>query len=97
MERRNYIYSRIQKMGLPVEKPEGAFYIFPDISQYNPNSFEFCTELLESEQLAVVPGKSFSQFGEGHIRLSFACTMQEIAEACDRPQRFLANYDKQVN
>lgn len=95
LERRNYIYSRIQKMGLPVEKPEGAFYIFPDISQYNPDSFEFCTQLLEREQLAVVPGKSFSQFGEGHIRLSFACTMQEITEACDRLQRFIVNYDKQ--
>ena len=95
LERRNYIYNRIQKMGLPVEKPEGAFYIFPDISQYNPDSFEFCTQLLEREQLAVVPGKSFSQFGEGHIRLSFACTMQEITEACDRLQRFLVHYDKQ--
>ncbi|RIN23072.1 aminotransferase class I/II-fold pyridoxal phosphate-dependent enzyme [Staphylococcus succinus] len=98
LERRNYIYSRIQKMGLPVEKPEGAFYIFPDVSQYNKDSFAFCTQLLESEQLAVVPGKSFSEFGEGHIRLSFACTMQEIKEACNRLQRFLENYkNKEAN
>ncbi|KIR11071.1 pyridoxal phosphate-dependent aminotransferase, partial [Staphylococcus gallinarum] len=93
-ERRDYIYSRIKEMGLPVEKPQGTFYIFPDISEYNKDSFEFCTQLLEAEQLAVVPGRSFSEFGEGHIRLSFACTMEEIKEACNRLENFLKSDKK---
>lgn len=93
-ERRDYIYSRIKQMGLSVEKPQGTFYIFSDISEYNKDSFEFCTQLLEGEQLAVVPGRSFSEFGEGHIRLSFACTMEEIKEACDRLENFLKSYKK---
>ncbi|OSP17784.1 aminotransferase class I/II-fold pyridoxal phosphate-dependent enzyme [Staphylococcus agnetis] len=92
LKRRDYIYDRIKKMNLSVTKPEGTFYIFPNISQYNKDSFKFCTQLLESEQLAVVPGKSFSEFGEGHIRMSFACTMEEIENACDRLERFLENY-----
>lgn len=92
LKRRDYIYDRIKKMNLSVTKPEGTFYIFPNISQYNKDSFKFCTQLLESEQLAVVPGKSFSEFGEGHIRMSFACTMEEIESACDRLERFLENY-----
>lgn len=94
-ERRDYLYDKLTQMGLPVEKPQGAFYIFPDISAYNSDSYQFATELLESERLAVVPGSAFSKYGEGHIRLSFASTMKEIKEACVRLERFLNNYPKQ--
>lgn len=91
-QRRDYIYARLKQMKLAVEKPQGAFYIFPDISAYNEDSFQFCMDLIENEQLAVVPGKSFSKFGEGYIRMSFACKMEEIEEACDRLERFLSYY-----
>lgn len=94
-ERRDYLYDKLTLMGLPVEKPQGAFYIFPDISAYNSDSYQFATDLLESERLAVVPGSAFSEYGEGHIRLSFASTMEEIKEACVRLERFLNNYPKQ--
>ncbi|TDM38699.1 aminotransferase class I/II-fold pyridoxal phosphate-dependent enzyme [Macrococcoides canis] len=94
-ERRDYLYDKLTLMELPVEKPQGAFYIFPDISAYNSDSYQFATDLLESERLAVVPGSAFSEYGEGHIRLSFASTMEEIKEACVRLERFLNNYPKQ--
>ncbi len=94
-ERRDYLYDKLTQMGLPVEKPQGAFYIFPDISAYHSDSYQFATDLLESERLAVVPGSAFSKYGEGHIRLSFASTMEEIKEACVRLERFLNNYPKQ--
>ncbi|TDL93418.1 aminotransferase class I/II-fold pyridoxal phosphate-dependent enzyme [Macrococcus brunensis] len=94
IERRNYLYDRLIGMGLPVIKPQGAFYIFPDISAYSNDSFQFANDLIEQEQLAVVPGKSFSDLGEGYIRLSFACTMEEIIEACDRLERFLNHYQQ---
>ncbi len=48
------------------------------------------TNLLEATQLAVVPGRSFSEFGEGHIRLSFACSMAELEEAADRLEMILS-------
>ena len=41
MKRRDYVYGRLIEMGLPVEKPNGAFYIFPSIESYGMNSFEF--------------------------------------------------------
>lgn len=94
IERRDYLYDRLTQMNLPVIKPQGAFYIFPDISAYNNDSFQFANDLIEAVQLAVVPGKSFSEAGEGHIRLSFACSMEEIVEACDRLERFLSQYKK---
>ncbi|UBH08171.1 pyridoxal phosphate-dependent aminotransferase [Macrococcus armenti] len=90
--RRDYLYERLINMGLPVERPNGAFYIFPDISAYNKDSYKFATDLLNAERLAVVPGSAFSQYGEGHIRLSFASTMEEIVEACNRLERFLNSY-----
>lgn len=89
IERRDYIYQRLLDMGLEVSKPTGAFYIFPSIKKYDTDSFRFATNLLESTQLAVVPGRSFSEFGEGHIRLSFACSMAELEEAADRLERYI--------
>lgn len=93
-ERRDFVYKRLKEMGLPVELPKGAFYIFPTISEYNEDSFEFAQELLDAEHLAVVPGRAFSKYGEGHIRLSFACSMEELQEGCKRLEHFLSNYKK---
>jgi len=93
-ERRDFVYEQLKKMGLPVELPKGAFYIFPNVSAYNSDSFEFAQELLEQEHLAVVPGRTFSAYGEGHIRISFACTMEELKEGCLRLERFLSTYKK---
>ena len=89
IRRRDYIYDRLTGMGLEVKKPTGAFYIFPSVEKYERDSFKFCTELLETVQLAVVPGRSFSEFGEGHIRLSFACSMAELKEAADRLEKYI--------
>lgn len=89
IKRRDYIYDRLINMGLEVEKPTGAFYIFPSVEKYEHDSFKFCTDLLETVQLAVVPGRSFSEFGEGHIRLSFACSMEELEAAAHRLEKYI--------
>lgn len=96
-QRRDFLYHRLNQMGLPVEIPNGAFYIFPDISSFNLDSYEFAEQLLEKEHLAVVPGSSFSEYGEGHIRLSYACSMEELEEACLRLERFLQNFKEEVS
>ncbi|ARJ50777.1 aminotransferase class I/II-fold pyridoxal phosphate-dependent enzyme [Staphylococcus lutrae] len=90
--RRDYVYQRLTDMNLPVMLPQGTFYIFPDVSAYDCDSFRFCNQLLEHEQLAIVPGKSFSDFSEGYVRLSFACDMDTLKAACDRLERFLSYY-----
>lgn len=93
IQRRDYIYKRLTDMGLEVSKPTGAFYIFPSIRKYEEDSFKFATDLLESVHLAVVPGRSFSEYGEGHIRLSFACSMEELTEAADRLEKYIKILD----
>lgn len=90
-ERRDYVYSRLVKMGLEVIKPDGAFYFFVKIPQLktNLNSFDFCLSLVEKVRLAVVPGSAFSSFGEGYFRLSYAYSMGTLEEGLNRLQAYL--------
>lgn len=90
-KRRNYIVSRFNDSGLPCLTPEGAFYVFPDITPSKMNSRDFALALLRAEKVAVVPGNVFGASGEGHIRCSYATSMENIREAMDRIERFSAS------
>ncbi|SHF13304.1 aminotransferase A [Caloramator proteoclasticus] len=89
-KRRDYVYDRLIKMGFDVVRPKGTFYIFPNIKKYSNNSFNFALSLLENEKVAVVPGSAFSQYGEGHIRISFAYSMEELKLGLDRIEKFIS-------
>ncbi|PEZ10337.1 aromatic amino acid aminotransferase [Bacillus sp. AFS018417] len=88
-KRRDYVYNRLVQMGLTVEKPTGAFYLFPYIGNLNSSSFDFAIELVKEAKLAVVPGSAFSEYGEGYIRISYAYSMEMLKEGCDRLETFL--------
>ncbi len=87
--RRDYVFNRLQSMGLDVIKPEGAFYFFVKIPASNISSFDFCMELVNEAKLAVVPGSAFSEFGEGFFRLSYAYSMDTLKEGLDRLESYL--------
>jgi aminotransferase len=89
LERRNYVYDRLIKMGLEVQKPDGAFYFFVKIPIDHVSSFDFCLSLVEEEKVAVVPGSAFSSYGEGYFRLSFACAMELLEEGLNRIENYL--------
>lgn len=89
-KRRDYVYDRLISMGLDAVKPEGAFYLFPSIQKLKLNSFDFASQLLEKEKVAVVPGSAFSSFGEGYIRISYACSLKVLEEALNRMERFVS-------
>ncbi|WP_428908818.1 aminotransferase A [Niallia sp. Krafla_26] len=90
LERRNYVYHRLTRMGLEVHKPDGAFYFFVKIPYQIP-SFDFCVDLAKKEKVAVVPGSAFSNFGEGYFRLSFSCSMELLEEGLNRIHHYLKN------
>lgn len=90
LKRRNYVYDRLVGMGLDIVKPDGAFYFFPSIKQFNLSSFDFAVQLLEKEGVAVVPGDAFSSYGEGYIRISYAYSMDILEKGCDRLEQFMA-------
>lgn len=92
--RRRLIYDGFTKMGLKCFEPKGAFYIFPDITSTGYNSNEFAEKLLEKEHVALIPGTAFGTCGEGHVRCSYATSIDKIAAALNRIENFIKNYGK---
>ncbi len=90
-KRRDYIYNRISSIdGMECALPEGAFYIFPRISNFFggeiKNSFDFANLLLEKANVAVVPGGAFG--ADEYIRISYATSMENIKEGLNRIEEF---------
>lgn len=88
-QRRRYVMSELKRMGLPCFEPFGAFYVFPNISEFGLSSEQFATQLIHSERVAVVPGTAFGDSGEGFIRISYAYSIQELKTAFERLERFI--------
>lgn len=88
-KRRNFLCDKLKSMGFDVVKPKGAFYVFPSIKNYSNNSFEFCKSLLKEEKVAIIPGSAFGSKGEGHVRISYSYSIQELNEALIRIERFI--------
>lgn len=79
----------VKELDLPCFEPYGAFYIFPNISEFGMTSEEFATRLVQEEKVAVVPGSAFGESGEGFIRISYAYSISELKEAFVRVGRFI--------
>ncbi|MMZ46315.1 putative N-acetyl-LL-diaminopimelate aminotransferase [compost metagenome] len=88
-KRRDYVHGRLTDMGIPLEKPEGAFYLFPSIAHFGLSSMDFTLKLLEEQGVAVVPGDAFSSYGEGYIRLSYAYGQDVLEQGLDKIERFV--------
>lgn len=93
-ERRDYVYKRLKEMGLEISKPEGAFYAFPSIKKTGLTSEEFIERLLEEQDVAIIPGSAFSEYGEGYIRISYASSMDQLEVGMDRIEIFLKSLEK---
>ena len=86
-KRRDYVCSRLKDMGLTFPEPKGAFYVFPDITKFGMDSGEFCTRLIKEAKVATVPGSCFG--AEGHIRISYCCSDENLKKGMDRLEQFL--------
>jgi aminotransferase len=93
-QRRNYIVSRFNDLGLSCFQPLGAFYVFPDVRSSGLGSRDFCLGLLEKKKVACVPGGAFGPSGEGFIRACYATSLDQIKEAMDRIGEFLGEVRK---
>ncbi|MBQ4609001.1 MAG: aminotransferase class I/II-fold pyridoxal phosphate-dependent enzyme [Clostridia bacterium] len=87
--RRRLMVENFNAMGLDCFEPRGAFYVFPSIRKTGLTSEEFCTRLLEEKQVACVPGTAFGACGEGHIRCSYATSIENLTEALGRIRSFV--------
>ena len=95
-QRRRYVLSRLNDMGLTCFEPEGAFYVFPSIKRFGIRSEEFATRLLMEEKVAVVPGTAFGDSGEGYLRISYAYSINQLKEALGRIENFVKRLDAQT-
>jgi aminotransferase len=87
--RRDLIVKGFNDMGLKCFMPQGAFYVFPDIRSTGKTSMDFAKDLLEAQNVAVVPGTAFGASGEGFIRCSYATARKEIEAALTKIAAFV--------
>jgi aminotransferase len=81
-ERRELVVKELNSIpGIKCPKPQGAFYVFPNIDAFKKSSQDFAMEILEKAKVIVVPGLAFGSKGEGHIRISYAVSKNKIKEA----------------
>ena len=88
-KRRDWLVEALNNIdGIKCRLPRGAVYAFPDISSFGLTSKEFADRLLNEEGVALAWGTSFGEYGEGHIRISYATSLENLKEAVKRIRRF---------
>ena len=92
-KRRDLIFEGLNAIdGIKCLKPMGAFYILADISSFGMPSGKFCESLLEQALVAAVPGVAFGN--DGVMRLSYACSTENIEKGLSRIRDFCARLRK---
>jgi aminotransferase len=90
--RRRYLLDGLRSLNLECFEPRGAFYMFPSIQRTGLSSEEFCEKFLLEERVAVISGGAFGSSGEGFVRMCYASSIGNIAEALNRMEKFLKKY-----
>jgi len=91
--RRRLLHARLNEIdGFRCGLPKGAFYMFPNIEEFEMSSKEFADYLLESAKVVTVPGSAFGECGEGYLRFSYATAYEKIEEALGRIEKALKGF-----
>ena len=87
--RRSILLDGLAKIdGIRCNRPNGAFYVFADISSFGLSSVEFCNRLLDEQKVVCIPGSAFGECGEGFIRIAYTCSDENLHEALRRIDTF---------
>ena len=90
MKRRDFLVKALNDIpGITCRTPHGAFYAFPNISSFGLDSVTFCTRLMDEGGVSATWGTSFGSYGEGHFRLSYATSMENLEIAVERIAAFV--------
>ncbi len=90
-ERRRFLVQALRRIGFTISRePHGAFYVLADATAFAADSYRFAFEILEQAKVAVTPGIDFGPGAEGHIRFSYANSLDNIREAVRRIEEYLA-------
>ncbi len=77
--------------GVCCPMPEGAFYLFPDVSSFGVPSMKLVMDFFQQKKVRCAPGTQYGENGEGHIRFALVKPVDELAEVCDRFEGFVKN------
>lgn len=75
--------------GIKCPYPEGAFYLFPDISALKVPAMKFCADFFQQEKVRSAAGTQYGPTGEGHFRLALVASMKDLEDVCNRLERFV--------
>jgi len=96
-KRIDYMVERLNTIeGVKCAYPQGAFYVFPDISELGIPSMKFVMDFFKQEKVRCAPGAGYGEMGEGHIRFALVKPVEDLAEVCDRLERFVKNLPPQA-
>ena len=88
--RRDVIVSGLNRIdGISCKKPRGAFYVFPNVKELGVSCKDLSDLLLAKAGVAVLPGTSFGEYGEGYIRMSYANSIENLRKAIERMSEVL--------
>ncbi len=88
--RRRFLLEELPKLGLGIgAEPKGAFYFFVNVDHIDNDSYKLAFDILERVGLAVTPGIDFGARGEGHLRISYANSLENIREGVRRFASYL--------
>ena len=92
--RRNLFVNGLNRAGLKTHMPSGAFYAFPNVSEFGLSDEVFAERLLKEHHVAVVPGSVFGDAGKDHLRCSYATSRDDLMKAVERIEEFIADISK---
>jgi hypothetical protein len=91
-DQRNFCVEALASMKrIILPRPEGAFYLFPQIEGL-VDSFQFCRKLLSETRVGLAPGVAFGAGGEGSVRICYAADRSVLEPAMERLAKFLENW-----
>lgn len=90
-KKRDELVDRLNKIpGIRCNVPKGCYFVFPDVRGLGLPTLELAEHILREGRVSVAPGFEFGRHGEGHLRISFCFSREQIAEGMDRFERALA-------
>ncbi|HKM37957.1 MAG TPA: aminotransferase class I/II-fold pyridoxal phosphate-dependent enzyme, partial [Thiopseudomonas sp.] len=95
--RRDYLLPALRELGFKIEvEPQGAFYLYADISDFAGDAFDFCRHFLETEQVAITPGIDFGSYRSNqHVRFAYTQSVPRLQQAVERIARGLVTWKAQ--
>jgi aminotransferase len=90
--RRKLVLNELAKIDtLTYNEPKGAFYVFPNFSAYEKSDEEMASSLLKEAGVVTAPGSGFGKAGEGHLRISYSISYEQVKEGMERIKKYLAD------